>query len=112
MREKIDIDSSLERLTVCSEKSCNPSIIVYKSSSLQVPAVITANQAKLHSKTGSGDLEERRSYLIDGDKVKLLDFFQAPNDLYYEVEYISNKSTTTGWIRATQLIVHPETGSH
>lgn len=105
--QKKDIDSSLEWLRICSKDSCMPSKIVYKANSLQVSAVIITDRAKFHDKTDDGNLKERNGYLVRGDRVMLLDFFQSYEDFYYRVEYLNDKITTTGWISASQLLVAP-----
>uniref|UniRef100_A4XNG7 Uncharacterized protein n=1 Tax=Ectopseudomonas mendocina (strain ymp) TaxID=399739 RepID=A4XNG7_ECTM1 len=107
--QKKSIDNSLEWLRLCSEDLCASSTIIYKASSIQASAVVTADRAKLHDITNGNILKERKGYLVKGDKVMLIDFLQTYEDAYYKVNYFNNKMITTGWVKGAQLVVNPVT---
>ncbi|MCJ8170431.1 hypothetical protein [Atopomonas sediminilitoris] len=103
-KKKVDIDDFLARENVCGERSCGSPKIIYKSSLLQAFAVVSVAKARLNNRVSDGFFEERKGYLVGGDKVLLLDFFQAPKGLYYKVEYSGGVSKVEGWILSSQLI--------
>lgn len=106
--KKTEINESLESFFTCTEKGCSPPTIIHKSNSSQAFAIVTGKQAKLHDKLDNDILIERRGYLVAGDKVRLLDFFQGHDDFFYKVVYLGSKTEAVGWIRAIQLRILPD----
>jgi hypothetical protein len=106
--KRTNIDSHIESLTICNEQQCTTPMIVHKLSSTQASAIVSVDKARLYEKLDDRSLKARKGYLINGDKVDLVDFFQSHDDFFYAISYVKGKSTTTGWIRATQLTLLPE----
>gem|GEM_PF-5478162 len=52
--------------------------------------------------SSDGEATPLRSYLVKGDRVKLLDFKSIRSETYYQIEY-DGKRTIVGWLNADDI---------
>ncbi|MCD7099392.1 SH3-like domain-containing protein [Stenotrophomonas sp. MMGLT7] len=97
--EKRDsLDDSVESVRKCTANGdCIATRLVFSASEMAVNAYVTNVKATIWQVSSGGGFAPLRSYLIKGDKVRLLDFKSTRGATYYQFEY-RGKKTTVGWV--------------
>lgn len=97
--------NELQRLTECNDKGeCDDRSMVLTGTDEAANAIVSADRAFFLQNSGES-LERRRSYLISGDSVTLLDFLEVTGSLYFKVRYCGDTGTRVGWLSSDDLTI-------
>ena len=102
--EKRDsLDDNIESVKKCTTKDdCRATGLVFSTSGKLVSGQVTSSRVFIMQISSDEEATPLRSYLVKGDRVKLLDFKSIRGTTYYQIEY-DGKRTTAGWLNADDI---------
>ncbi|WP_146090496.1 hypothetical protein [Xanthomonas bromi] len=101
--KRISLNDSIEKKESCDQLGhCASPTLVSSNTDRQIMAVISEEKAFTFSQKGD-KFSQNHSYLIKGDKIKLVDFEDLGSDLYYRFKYEGKSKETDAWIKSTEV---------
>lgn len=107
--KRSDFNDELQRFFTCDEnESCSSPRIVHKDTEDGVDAVVSSRVTHILEQKESGGFYKSPAYLVQNDRIILLDFLEDASGLYFNVLFHGESKETTGWINSEDISIDSE----
>lgn len=102
-RREVSLIEDLNSVNYFNEYGVKVKSLVSKSDGTPAYAVVVVDKSIFGDLTDTFEFKEKKSYLVKGDKVEIIDYAEHQDEEWFKVVYRGKKAETVGWMLSSSF---------